>query len=229
MKAIQPTLWIFFASITLAFVGCTEEISPEPQDDDTTEIDDTGDQGDQDLTTTDFNILFVGNSLTYQNDLPELVRLVMLERGHNVGTRMVTEGNYALIDHWNEGKVQSEIERGLFDWVVVQQGPSSQAEGRSLLLDYGAKFKELCEANEARLAFYMVWPSQEYYHTFEGVIESYTDAATLNDAVLCPVGSIWKRYFDQTGNFDYYGPDGFHPSLKGSEVAAEVIVRSLLR
>ena len=54
-----------------------------------------------------------------------------------------------------------------------------------------------------------------------------TDAATLNKAVLCPVGELWKAHFDTTGDFAYYGPDGFHPSEQGSRVAAEVIYRSL--
>jgi hypothetical protein len=73
----------------------------------------------------------------------------------------------------------------------------------------------------------MVWPSLHYYHTFNGVIESYTLAANATSSILCPVGEVWKSYFDETEDFSYYGPDGFHPSLKGSNVAAQVIYESL--
>ncbi len=73
----------------------------------------------------------------------------------------------------------------------------------------------------------MVWPSRMYYHTFDGVIKNYTAAAEANNAVLCPAGQVWKTHFDQTNDFSYYGADGFHPSLKGSQVAAKVIFESL--
>ena len=46
---------------------------------------------------------------------------------------MLARANYALKDHWNEGELQSLIKSGNFDFVVVQQGPSSQAEGRAML------------------------------------------------------------------------------------------------
>ena len=73
----------------------------------------------------------------------------------------------------------------------------------------------------------MVWPSLKYYHTFDGVIKNYTDAAAINNTILIPVGKVWKDYFDKSNNFQYYGPDGFHPSITGSEISAKVIVETL--
>lgn len=180
-----------------------------------------------DLSGTDFNILFVGNSLTYTNDLPELVKQNALLRGITVGTKMIAEPNTAIIDHWIGGKVQVEIVSKQFDFVVIQQGPSSQAYGREVLINYGKKYADLCNENGAKLAYYMVWPSIGWYHTFDDVIRNHRDAAAINEAILCPVGEKWKARFDSTNNFDYYGPDNFHPSLLGSQVAANVIVESL--
>jgi lysophospholipase L1-like esterase len=73
----------------------------------------------------------------------------------------------------------------------------------------------------------MVWPSLTYYSTFDGVIFSYTEAANMNNDILCPVGEVWKSHFDVTNDFSYYGTDGFHPSLEGSNVAAQIIYESL--
>ncbi len=176
----------------------------------------------------DFSILFVGNSLTYSNSLPQLV----VERAKEandlvINAHTIAYGNYAIIDHWNDGNVQKEIASGQYDYVIIQQGPSSQAYGRQVLIEYGAKFKELCESHNTELVYYMVWPSRQYYHTFDGVIKNHEDAATMNNALLAPVGQVWKRHFDNTEDFSYYGSDGFHPSLKGSQVAAEVIVNTL--
>lgn len=48
-------------------------------------------------------ILFVGNSLTYVNDLPHLVEQVARERGVSIKTEMLAFPDYALEDHWKEG------------------------------------------------------------------------------------------------------------------------------
>ena len=173
------------------------------------------------------NILFIGNSLTYTNDLPKLVKEEAKRKGFKVKTTMIAYPNYGLEDHWNDDKVQKLIESKKFNYVIIQQGPSSQEYGRVSLLEYGKKFIELCEKNNTQLVYFMVWPSRTYYHTYDGVIKNHTDAARENNALLCPVGSVWKAHFDKTNDYLYYGFDGFHPSLKGSKVAAEVIVKTL--
>jgi len=180
-----------------------------------------------DLSNTDYNILFVGNSLTYTNNLPELVKKEAKLKDLVIGTKMIAAGGYAILDHWVDGEVQKQIASKQFDFVILQQGPSSQAYGREVLIEYGKKIRDLCIENDAKLSYFMVWPSLDYYETFAGVIKNYQDAATINEAILCPVGKAWKQHFDLTGDFNYYGPDGFHPSLRGSQVAAEVIVASL--
>jgi len=211
---------IFLFSL-IFFWGCNdnaETVSPAPQNNSKDPI-----QTDNDLTGTDFNILFVGNSLTYTNDLPGLVKIIADSNGLNIGIKMLAYPDYAISDHWESGTVQDLIASKVFDFVVIQQGPSSQALGREILIEYGKKYSELCKANDVKLAFFMVWPSLDYYETFDGVIKNYRDAATINNALLCPVGEVWKQHFDNTNDFTYYGPDGFHPSYTGTKVAARVI------
>lgn len=176
---------------------------------------------------TDFSVLFIGNSLTYTNDLPQLLRTKARDEGITLSTQSISMGGYGLQDHWEDGDIQQEIESREFDFVIIQQGPSSQAEGRASLIEYGGRIAQLCRAHNAMLVYYMVWPSQSNYHTFDGVIANYTEAASLSSSKLAPVGSVWKAFFDTTSDFSYYGPDGFHPSLEGSTVAAEVIFESL--
>lgn len=181
------------------------------------------------IPNNEFTILFIGNSLTAANDLPKLVAKEAKHKGILIHTKMIAFPNYAIMDHWIDGEVQREIKTKLYDFVIVQQGPSSQQDGREILIEYGKKYSTLCNKNGAKLGFFMVWPSLTYYHTYKGVIKNYTDAALINNAILCPVGEVWKKHFDTTQNFDYYAADRFHPSLKGSERAAEIIVECLFR
>lgn len=175
------------------------------------------------------NILFIGNSLTYTNNLPDIIAGMGRDSGVEIRTRMIAYPNYALEDHWNDGQIQALIATGQYDFVLIQQGPSSQADGRAMLMDYGARIKTLCDRHHATLAFYMVWPALTNFQTFDGVIKNYTDAATATNSLLCPVGQVWKNYFLATGDYSYYGPDEFHPSQKGSECAARVIFQTLFK
>lgn len=173
------------------------------------------------------SLLFIGNSLTYTNDLPHLVAKLGTQKGMEVRTQTLAFPNYALVDHWNDGKVQEMISTKAFDFVIVQQGPSSQEEGRKMLLDYGEKFSRLCTSNDAYLCFFMVWPPLDRYQSFDAVIKNYKDAAAASKAILLPVGEVWKEHIDRTNSHAYYGADGFHPSLEGSEEAAKVIMSYL--
>ncbi|MCE2994159.1 MAG: SGNH/GDSL hydrolase family protein [Cyclobacteriaceae bacterium] len=173
-------------------------------------------------------ILFVGNSLTYTNDLPELLNQEARKSGVEVHTEMMALPNYALEDHWQDGTMQKRISSGTFNFVIVQQGPSSQSDGREMLLDYGARIKTLCDQYDSKLVFFMVWPARANWHTFPGVINNYTEAATATQSILCPVGLEWKQYMESSADYSYYGPDQFHPSVKGSQNAAALIFKVLL-
>jgi hypothetical protein len=174
------------------------------------------------------SILFVGNSLTYSNNLPSLVESIGKKNSKSIQTEMLALPNYALEDHWLDGKVHDLICHGNFDFVVVQQGPSSQTQGRGMLLEYGMKLKEVCDSRGSKLAFFMVWPAIANYQTFDGVIANYTEAAKETQSILCPVGAKWKEYIALNNDYSYYSSDGFHPSLKGSEVAADIIYKTLI-
>lgn len=173
-------------------------------------------------------ILFVGNSLTYTNNLPKLVEHEAHDKKVSVKTDVLAFANYALEDHWNDGKLQQLIQSEDYDYIIVQQGPSSQADGREMLLNYGKKISALCERHKCRLVFFMVWPAIGNFQNFDGVIQNYADAAKETNSILCPVGKSWKEYIDKTNDYSYYGPDGFHPSLKGSMAAAQIISSVIL-
>jgi hypothetical protein len=175
------------------------------------------------------NILFIGNSLTYYNDLPNLVARDGKDSGIEIKTDLIAYANYALEDHWNDGRIQQLIATKKYDFVVVQQGPSSQPDGRAMLLNDGARIKALCVTHNTQLAFFMVWPAFVNFNNFDEVIKNYTDAAAITKSLLCPVGKVWKEYFLSTGDYSYYGPDMFHPSQKGSENAALIIFRTLFK
>uniref|UniRef100_UPI00404738B1 SGNH/GDSL hydrolase family protein n=1 Tax=Roseivirga sp. TaxID=1964215 RepID=UPI00404738B1 len=223
---IKPSVYLYFA--LLIVLSCSaSEVAPKDEETPKPPLEEEVLPPNEDPDA--IKILFVGNSLTYVNDLPQELVNYAKTRDVNIATRMLAFPNFALEDHWNQGEMQDLITSNKYDYVVVQQGPSSQEDGRTSLLEFGQKIKTLCESNGSKLAFYMVWPAKVNYHTFDGVIRNYSGAAAATKSILCPVGSIWKEHFDTTEDYSYYGPDLFHPSLAGTKVAAEVIFNSLFR
>jgi hypothetical protein len=217
-------------SILAVITCCSMQCQPDEQKPAQTDHSGSGNSNPIQIKPTQadkINILFVGNSLTYTNNLPELVEQEAAKHGKEVVAGMLAYPNYAIEDHWFDGELQKLIASGSYQFVVVQQGPSSQADGRAMLLEYGKLIKKLCDDHQAKLAFFMVWPAKVNYHMFPGVIANYTEAAKQTNSILCPVGEQWKAYMDTTKDFSYYSSDEFHPSLAGSQSAAGIIVKSL--
>lgn len=179
------------------------------------------------LSSFSQSILFVGNSLTYTNNLPGILEEIAIEFGESIKTTTLAFPNYAIEDHWNDGIFQKKLIENKFEYVIIQQGPSSQPDGKEMLVSYGAKMKLECNKNGAELAYFMVWPSKRYFYTFDGVIKNYSYAAESNKAILFPVGRLWKKYEASTNTVILYGSDDFHPSKAGSFLAALAIFHGL--
>jgi hypothetical protein len=59
------------------------------------------------------------------------------------------------------------------------------------------------------------------------VIASYRRAADAAGAELLPAGDAWRRAWGCNGTLALYGPDGFHPSGLGTQLAALVVYGGL--
>jgi len=174
------------------------------------------------------HILFVGNSLTYVNDLPALVAGLAEGAGEPAPVwDAVVEGGFSLEDHWARGDAQRAIARGGWDFVVLQQGPSASPEGRVSLARDGKRFADLVRESGARPALYMVWPSTSRSGDFPGVVDSYRAAAERAGALLLPAGEAWRIARKTAPEIALYSKDGLHPTVEGSYLAAAVIVARL--
>lgn len=174
------------------------------------------------------SILFLGNSLTYSNDLPGLLEDIGHAHNQTIETDCLCYPNYGLEDHWQDGDFQKMIETSSYDFVIFQQGPSSQDYGRESLLEFGGKISALSKNHNAKPVYFMVWPSLAYYHTFDGVIRNHRDAAFENEATLVSVGEVWRQIHEDYNKAGLYGWDGFHPSTKGTTLAALLLYQSLI-
>lgn len=173
-------------------------------------------------------ILFIGNSLTYTNDLPGIVQ-ALADSAHAdpLAVETVAAPDFALIDHWDVGIAQREIAKG-WEFVVLQQGPSSVEVNRDTLRLGARLFAPGIVAGGGRPALFSVWPTVGRMQDFARAIESYRLAAADVDGVFLPVATAWLAAWQRDSTLSLYSPDGLHPSTSGSYLAALVIYGRLM-
>jgi hypothetical protein len=175
-------------------------------------------------TDPTLRILFIGNSLTYANDLPATVQhLGQSDPNRAVVVSSVAVGGFSLEDHWSRSDAQQAIASARWDLVVLQQGPSALPESRALLIDYATRFAGEIRKVGGRPAMYMVWPGLDREAEWGAVSASYAAAAEAVDGLLFPAGEALRAVRAAAPSIPLFEADGFHPSMAGTYGAALVI------
>ena len=174
-------------------------------------------------------VLFVGNSLTYVNDLPGMVEAVAAQAGleGRITARAVALPDMGLEEHWNHGEALRAIQQGGWTHVVLQQGPSSLPESQAILREFTKKFAFEIRRAGAEVVLYSVWPSRARAAWFDAVTAGYVKAAADVRGILVPVGEGWRAAWRRDPSLPLYGADGFHPSPVGTYLAALMFVQTL--
>jgi len=173
------------------------------------------------------HVLFIGNSLTYVHDLPDIVERLGALTGDTIRTATLAKPNYALLDHLADGGAKSAIQRERWDVVVMQQGSSALTEGRTWLYAGVDSLALYIRAAGGTPALYEVWPSADRAFDVPKVRESYLTAAQRVNGRFYPVGTAWQEAWRRDSTLVLYEPDGLHPSASGSFLAALVMYEQL--
>lgn len=203
------------------------------------------------LTTTtqaqQTSVLFIGNSYVGVNDLPNTFRQVALSLGDTVTTAAQTPGGYSLNQHATTPATINAIESQPWDFVVMQEQsqlgalPPEVTDTEIGALQLVAVIEENDECTYP--VFYMTWgrqngddlncPDFPYMCTYDGMQQglrdNYVALGEANDAYVSPVGVAWKQVRDTHPLINLYNPDGSHPSVEGTYLAACVFYCTLFQ
>jgi hypothetical protein len=173
-------------------------------------------------------VLFIGNSLTYLNDLPGMVAAMpCFADGRAIEVETVAGANLSLADHLQKGTARAALTSGRWDIVVLQQGPSALPASRKELLDSVRLLAPEIKAAGARPAMFAVWPPWPRREDFNAVTDSYRQAAEAIGAIVLPVGEAWRAAWRRDQGLPLYAADDVHPSPLGSYLGALVICSAL--
>lgn len=206
------------------------------------------------LPTDTTNIFFIGNSFTYFNGMPDLVKgladsahLPMNYAQHTPGGVSVGDLSQDTLAHWMNPTVFNTLRQGNWDYVVLQDN-----QGR-FIMDYGIfppdTVSKVIEGHIkiqdsmsyynhcSRMVLFAGWgPRGGYppYATsgFELIDKIYANYSFLNDSmheIIAPIGKAWERSVDSDATIDLWFSDSTHPSPNGSYLTACVIFSTIFK
>ena len=194
-------------------------------------------------------VLFIGNSYTYYNNMPQLVEQIALSFGDSLIYDSSTLGGANFNVHTNNTQTLAKINQQQWDYVVLQaqsQEPSfSPGQVANNTYPYAEILVDSIYANSSctEPLFFMTWgrkygdqqncvaypPICTYLGMQQRLRESYLEMAFNDSASCAPVGMAWKKSIAIDSTLNLYYSDNSHPSIYGSYLAACTFYASIFK
>ena len=195
------------------------------------------------------DVLFVGNSYTFYNDLPEMVKQIALSFGDTLNHESSTPGGASFGMYATNTTTISKINQQVWDYVVLQ----AQSQEPSLSTNYVntnvypavQSLIDIIENNSTCIdpMFFMTWgrkygdasncapwpPVCTYLGMQQQLRLRYLDFSFTHDASCSPVGMAWKESISQDSTLNLYSPDNSHPSVYGTYLSACTFYASIFK
>ena len=185
-------------------------------------------------------ILFIGNSYTYVNDLPNTLKSLALSMGDSIEFDSSAPGGMTLNGHTTNATTLAKIQLGGWDYVIIQaqsQEPSfAPTQVMTDTYPYAKILDSLVQVSNpcAETIFYMTWgrkngdasncpfypPVCTYAGMQQRLRESYLEMCLNNQATCAPAGEVWRTVRTNFPSIELYNADESHPSLNGTYLVA---------
>jgi len=168
------------------------------------------------------NLLFIGNSHTYYNNMPLLVNRRATDLGYNCHVTMLAHPGWYLSQHVRNPEARFNILYGGYDYVVLQEHAHPFAPEKGFA-DAARTLNTWVRKADAVPVIYETWARREEPHLQPHMNEVHRRIAKEIDALLAPVGEAWWESIKSWPDLQIYDEDGAHASPAGSDLAAKMI------
>lgn len=173
-------------------------------------------------------VLFLGNSHTFFNDMPELfARFAERTTGAKPDVTMLAYSGRDLDWHRREYfSLRFNLMHGGYDYCVIQQAahPYPPIEAT---LGTGADIIDLCHRCGVKPVVYMTWAEKHFPENQQKMIDTCERLAAENNALLAPIGRVWQSVQQARPDIELYHTDGEHAGPYGDFLIAAVLCRLL--
>ena len=167
-------------------------------------------------------ILFIGNSHTYYNDMPALVKQRFADDGFECDVTMLAHPGWFLAQHVEDPEAKFNILYGSYDYVVLQEhahpfGPVDQ------FFDAVRTLTGWIRESGSTPVIYLTWAQKDEQEKQQQMTEAHLKIAEETGSLLAHVGDMWWDYMHSWPDLEMYADDGQHASPAGSDFAAKMI------
>lgn len=198
-------------------------------------------------------VLFLGNSYTHVNNLPQMVANAAASVGKNLIYDMHAPGGYYIAQHVLNPTSLDKIAAGNWDNVVLQDQSLSMAYPgyfmnafpASIAMDSIVKSHNPC----AQTMFFATWGrknggthlcgepycdppewiTRDYFQMDADIESHYHFFADSLKSSVAPVGAVWRYVRQNHPGIELFDADESHPSLAGSYAAACCFYATIFR
>ena len=195
------------------------------------------------------NLLFVGNSFTYVNNMPGVVKALAVANEKVINIEQITKGGYSIAQHAKDPKTLNAIASKKWDIIVFQGQSLEPIVGKPNMIKSGKELADKCK--EAKLMLYLTWAYQTeerflkkakrtslknlkneelkslYANMQKLLTEGYTALAKEIHAEVVPVGLAWEVSRKRYPDLNLFGKDEYHPSKQGTYLSAIVFYKAI--
>lgn len=184
------------------------------------------------------SVLFIGNSYTYVNDLPGMLRDLLRAGKHPMKIDSFTRGATALSAFYEDASLsggKDKLCNGNFTWVVLQDQSQTPAMRPESTRRYVKLWSELARERKTKPVLFLTWAHaapQQGKPTLitdmqDKTSRTYCRCAIENDIAVAPVGEAWRSWYDKHPNTPLHCPDLSHANVLGTYMAACVFYTTL--
>ncbi|HKI77098.1 MAG TPA: SGNH/GDSL hydrolase family protein [Ignavibacteriaceae bacterium] len=183
-----------------------------------------------------YRVLFVGNSYTYVNSLPQMFKAMVESQSpdYDVEVKFIGGGGATLKKHWQMGEASRAIKSGHWDYVILQGqsmfGSDDLADPDSpeQFYKYARKLDAEIKKNDAKTVFFMTWPRKHLQDQQKYLTTAYRKIAKESGSMIAPVGLVWEK-FREISKINLYRRDGSHPSIAGTYLCALTLFDTIFK
>ena len=183
-----------------------------------------------------YKVLYLGNSYTGVNNLPQLIHDAALSAGDTLIFDSYTPGGYQLEDHAQDANSLAKIQAGGWHYVVIQAQSQEPITFQNQFSNgANALYNQIKTHNPCAVTMpYMTWgrkngdasicpffPVACTYQSMDSVLRSrYLNLTASLNGEVSPVSVVWNYLRNNHPTIDLYMADESHPSMAGSYAAA---------
>ena len=187
-------------------------------------------------------ILFIGNSITYFNDMPNLFKEISNSKGKNVIVDSHTPGGTGFVDHVDNPTVYGLFKNNTWDAVVLQPGSGESAGATSSVNVSIIRGKKMMDSIQkyspcAKVFLYQIpygVPTSTAYNTYFSVQTRIRDSVTkMADGLrvpFVPAGECTRMHYAAQQDLLLHSSFGdIHPNLNGSYLVAAAMFATIFQ